>query len=254
MKYMGSKARFAKEILPIVLNGRTTDQWYVEPFAGGMNMIDKVEGLRLANDINYYLIEFWKKATNGWMPKFDYSKEEYQFIQKNKDINPAETGYVGICCSYSGKWFGRYAGMSNTKQGVRDYRKEAFENVAKQIPNLKGVVFKSGSYETLELPANSIIYCDIPYQGTYSEIEGYSSKTFDYDIFWNWVRAKGKEGHKIYISEYNAPSDFECIWSKEAKSSLSANGEVGGSKISIEKLFTIKTNEIQQHKPQMELF
>ncbi len=34
---MGSKARIANEILPIVLESRSVDQYYVEPFAGGMN-------------------------------------------------------------------------------------------------------------------------------------------------------------------------------------------------------------------------
>ena len=33
MKYMGSKARFSKDILPIILKDRTVEQWYVEPFA-----------------------------------------------------------------------------------------------------------------------------------------------------------------------------------------------------------------------------
>ena len=46
MKYMGSKARHAKELLPIILANRTEGQWYVEPFVGGANMIAKVEGLR----------------------------------------------------------------------------------------------------------------------------------------------------------------------------------------------------------------
>ena len=32
MKYMGSKARFTKEILPIILKDRKPEQWYVEPF------------------------------------------------------------------------------------------------------------------------------------------------------------------------------------------------------------------------------
>ena len=42
MKYMGSKARFTKEILPIILKDRKPEQWYVEPFAGGMNVICEV--------------------------------------------------------------------------------------------------------------------------------------------------------------------------------------------------------------------
>lgn len=53
---MGGKARFAKEILPIILKDREEGQWYVEPFAGGKNIIDKVENPRIANDINPYVI------------------------------------------------------------------------------------------------------------------------------------------------------------------------------------------------------
>jgi len=44
MKYMGSKNRIAKHLLPIMLAERKPDQWWVEPFVGGANMIDKVEG------------------------------------------------------------------------------------------------------------------------------------------------------------------------------------------------------------------
>jgi len=47
MKYMGSKSRHAKEILSIILKERKPDQWYVEPFVGGANVIDKVDGKRL---------------------------------------------------------------------------------------------------------------------------------------------------------------------------------------------------------------
>ncbi|NRB83319.1 MAG: hypothetical protein HRU49_06050 [Winogradskyella sp.] len=50
MKYMGSKARFAKDLLPIILKDRKPNQVYLEPFAGGMNMTDKVDGMRIAND------------------------------------------------------------------------------------------------------------------------------------------------------------------------------------------------------------
>lgn len=55
MKYMGSKARHAKELLPIILANRTEGQWYVEPFVGGANMIDKVNGNRIGADIKSIL-------------------------------------------------------------------------------------------------------------------------------------------------------------------------------------------------------
>ena len=57
MKYMGSKNRYAKEIIPIILeNRKSLDQAYVEPFVGGANIIDKIEGVRIAGDKNRYLI------------------------------------------------------------------------------------------------------------------------------------------------------------------------------------------------------
>lgn len=43
---MGSKSRIAKEILSVMLPYRKN--WYVEPFCGGCNVIDKVDGNRIA--------------------------------------------------------------------------------------------------------------------------------------------------------------------------------------------------------------
>ena len=40
MKYMGSKNRIAKYILPIMLESRAEGMTWVEPFVGGANMID----------------------------------------------------------------------------------------------------------------------------------------------------------------------------------------------------------------------
>ena len=236
MKYMGSKRRIAKDILPIILKDRKPEQWYVEPFAGGMNSICEVDGNRIANDYHYYLIEMWKAIEGGWVPRL-YTKEEYKDVQINKDRYPPEVvGWVGFNCSYSGKYFGGYAGQTKTKIGtVRDYQVEAISNVLKQKEKLSGVVFRNQSYIDLDVPNNSIIYCDPPYQGTTK----YKTGDFDHDIFWEWCRIMKKMGHTIFISEYNAPEDFKCVWQKELKSSLSANGKIGGNKNSIEKLFTL---------------
>jgi DNA adenine methylase len=43
-------------------------------------------------------------------------------------------------------------------------------------------------------------------------------------------------GHTVFVSEYNMPDDFTCIWSKEQVSSLTRDT---GSKTAIEKLFTL---------------
>lgn len=234
MKYMGSKARFAKEILRIILKERKPEQWYIEPFAGGMNIIDKVNGNRIANDIHPNLIAMWKEIVyKMWIPPM-YTKEQYIDIRDNKQNYPEYVvGWVGFNCSYSGKYFGGFAGQTKTKIGtVRDYQQEAKSNVSNQIYNLKDVVFENKPYLELKFPPNSIIYCDPPYEGTTK----YTNK-FDHKLFWNWVRNISKQGHTVFVSEYNAPNDFKCIWSKEAKSSLSANGKIGGNKVSVEKLF-----------------
>jgi len=107
----------------------------------------------------------------------------------------------------------------------------------KHVPKLKGVEFNCCSYADLVIPPKSIIYCDIPYSGT----KQYAfSKGFDHEAFWQWCRDMKEQGHTIFVSEYNAPEDFQCVWEQEVKSSLSANGTAGGSKKSTEKLFTQK--------------
>jgi len=59
----------------------------------------------------------------------------------------------------------------------------------------------------------------------------------DYDFFWEWCRNKTKEGHKVFISEYNAPEDFKCIWEKESSNNMSVNHTGHIMKKVIERLF-----------------
>jgi DNA adenine methylase len=238
MKYMGSKNRIAKHILPIILKDRKEGQWYVEPFCGGCNTLDKVTGNRIGNDVNFYLISFLKELQRGWTPpKKPLSKVEYGQIRESKELyEPHFVGYVGVCCSYSGKWFGGFAGLTRTKIGtVRDYIAEANRSILLQAPLLSGVIFSNDNYSTLPIPPNSIIYCDPPYAGT----TGYtgSESDFNHGDFWEWCRGRAKEGHQVFISEYSAPADFVPVWEGKVKSSLSANGISGRSMESVEKLF-----------------
>ena len=57
----------------------------------------------------------------------------------------------------------------------------------------------------------------------------------DYDFFWNWVRELSKNNF-VFVSEQNAPEDFEIIWQKETKRLCSANNKFQAT----EKLFTWK--------------
>lgn len=82
----------------------------------------------------------------------------------------------------------------------------------KQLPNILDVWYYCCEYDELEIPSNSIIYCDPPYQNT---DKTYKEKKFNHDNFWNWCRQKHDEKHDIFVSEYNAPNDFTCVWEKE---------------------------------------
>lgn len=233
MVYMGSKNRIAKELLPIITANLTDDRYYIEPFVGGCNMIDKVQHpLKIGADSNKYLIALLQYVKAGNELPLHIEKDEYQKVKANPDAYADwYVGFVGFICSHNGKFLNGYAGITNTKQGERNYIREKRNNLLRQ--NLSDITLICCSYDELVIPDNSVIYCGPPYQDstTYKD-------RFDSDKFWNWVRMMAKAGHEIYISEYIAPDDFICVWSKEVSSSLSKT-----NKQSLEKLFIHKSQK-----------
>ncbi len=231
MKYMGSKNRIAREILPIILKDRTQDQYYIEPFVGGANVIDKVDGNRIASDNNKYVIELYNKLKNGYKPIDFISREDYYDIKFNKDKYPMEVvALCGVLASYNGNWFRAYGGYSKTKTGIdRNFYQEGVRNLMKQLPSLMDINFMCCEYSELHTPPRSIIYCDPPYENT---DKTYEDKKFNHGEFWEWCRVKSNNGHSVFISEYSAPDDFICIWQKELTKT-----HPNQKKNSIEKLF-----------------
>jgi len=234
MKYMGSKNRIAKHLLPIILKDRKEGQWYVEPFVGGANMIDKVEGNRIGADFNNYVIEALKLIRDGYTPKnnsefteADYAKAAGRY-RDGLMLSQLEC-YALIAFSFGAKWLGGWSRGKNSKGDHRDYVSEQHKASEKQRPLLQGLELISSSYGKLDIPPQSIVYCDPPYQGT----TGYKDK-FNHDDFWQWCRDKAKEGHNVFISEYNAPDDFVCVWQQELNVSVAKNGK---HKKATEKLF-----------------
>lgn len=92
MKYMGSKARLAKSLVPIIQ--RYVDEsgfnTYYEPFCGGCNVIDKIKAqTRIASDIHPYLIALLKQAQKdvSVFPK-TYDEDFYKEIKNNVEKYP----------------------------------------------------------------------------------------------------------------------------------------------------------------------
>ena len=241
MKYIGSKNKISKYLIPI-LQGYIDEnkiKIYYEPFVGGANMIDKINcSSKIGNDIHPQLIAMFNALQNGWKPPSHVTEEEYNSVRINKERYPDYyVGFVGFNSTFGAKYFGGYA-RSFKADGItpRDGSNEAYRNLMKQLPNIMDVKFVCSDYLNNEYCnlENAVIYCDPPYQNTTK----YSSKLFDYDAFWDWCRKMSKN-NKVFISEYDAPDDFECVWSKEHLANFDCNrGNDTKKKIRIEKLFT----------------
>ena len=57
----------------------------------------------------------------------------------------------------------------------------------------------------------------------------------DYTHFWNWVREISKN-NSVFISEQNAPEDFEIIWEQEATRTTNKTNDFKA----VERLFKMK--------------
>jgi DNA adenine methylase len=229
MKFMGSKNRIAKHIIPIMLEDSDNVEYFYDVCCGGGNLIDKIPNRfkRIAIDIDKNVIEAMKIIQNrvDKLPKNNKEFTEYDYRNLRHNDHWLRS-YAGYAYSYAGKWFG---GWCRDSKGKRDYVSEAYRNALKQHDKIQDVEFICASYDEIIFRRNSIIYCDIPYQNTTK----YKNE-FNYNDFWYWVRYMSEDGFRVYVSEYNAPDDFKVIWEKEIVSSLEKNT---GNKKGIEKLF-----------------
>lgn len=242
---MGSKSRIAKHIVPIIqsyIDGNQIKK-YVEPFAGGMNVVDKIIAEhKIASDYNKYLIALFIHLQNGGELLAEVPRELYNDVRTNKDNGKYEdwfVGNVGFLASYNGRWFdGGYAqaGYEKTKTGTRyrDYYQEAKRNILEQVPYIKDIKFLSTDYRELS-GTGAVVYCDPPYEGT-KQYD--NAKYFNYEEFWNTMREWSKN-NIVIISEEHAPEDFSCIWEQEVSRSIKATDK----SVSTEKLFIHKTLE-----------
>ena len=242
MVYMGSKAKYAKYIVPILQ--KTIDEnniiTYIECFVGGANIIDKIKcENRYGYDRSDTLIallstaaeDFDKVLKDGNRELWDKGKGYVKDGIMPKDMTLADIGAMEFFASFSSRGFpGGYA--NNTTN--HNYFQERRKNLEKQSPNLKGIIFKSQNYWELEPVKDALIYLDPPYQNT--KHYGYANQAkMDYDRFWNWARDISKDNY-VFVSEQTAPDDFEVIWKQDVKRT---NGQNNNFK-AVEKLFKYK--------------
>lgn len=167
----------------------------------------------------------WKGKLNGEEYPSIIGRDYYSDVRdsyNNKDNRYPDCviGWVGFMASYNGRFFdGGYSGHDvKGKNGKsRDYITENIHNLLKQEEFLRVVDFRSGDYTDIDMPQNSLIYCDIPYKGT-KQYD--TSKNFDYERFYTWCGDMRRKGHVVVVSEYQMPNDFTCIWEKEITNAM----------------------------------
>lgn len=235
MKYMGSKSRIAADIVKILNSFRKDGQPFIDLFCGSCSIVEKMNGVRIANDNNKYLIAMWKGLIAGRdRPKIInkelYEKARFVFNYGFGNLDDFMVGWIGWMASFNGRFFD--GGYSGHDVNGRDYIREQIENTEAQISLLQSVNFKCSDFTGVEFPPASLIYCDIPYFGT----KQYStSKKFNHTKFFEWCRQMKEKGHVLVISEYKAPDDFTCIWEKQVTNSLHTTKTTQ----TVERLFTL---------------
>lgn len=95
------------------------------------------------------------------------------------------------------------------------------------LERLEGLESFSLSYEQVEIPPGSIVYCDIPYKGT--DCGSYDG--FNHERFYEWAEKRDD----IFISEYEMPAPFIEVASIQKSILSSSQGDIGKAN---EKIYT----------------
>lgn len=242
---MGSKNKYAKYIVPILQKEIDTKQAtiYIEPFVGGANIIDKIKCKeRFGFDRSDTLIALLNAAATDFSTiPLDGNREMWDkgkdYVKKGimpSDMTLVDIGAMEFFASFCSGGFPRGYAKNTSK---RNYYQEGYRNLQKQAKDLKDIIFKCQNYWDLDPNiSNAIIYCDPPYQGT--KQYGYANQPkMDYTHFWNWIRQISQQ-NSVFISEQNAPEDFEVIWELEVRRTANMENNFKA----IERLFKLKEN------------
>lgn len=241
MQYLGGKSRIAKPIAETIRTHRGDRSIYVEPFLGAGSVALQVASefdTAILADASEDLVLLWHAVQGGWTPPTELSEETYRALRHAEPS--ALRGFAGFPCSFGGKWFGGYA---RDPKGGRNFAASAARSLVRRGEVLRDSIIVHTDYRNIFSQrtdlSDFIIYADPPYNNTtaYGAVDA-----FDSAEFWNHAHSWCRAGAAVLVSEYNAPDDWEAVWSAEPTSTLRRNNiePDGTARRAREHLFTIK--------------
>lgn len=244
MRYQGGKYMIARRLTEAILNDTNQRGDYYEPFIGGGSMaahmghhFDRAH----YSDLHGPLILMWQAAHAGFIMHgdpahffpTDITRADYDYHKAHQPHSPA-TALIGFGSAFGGKYYGSYVGNRLENKSTNTFSQNALTAVVRKSKSMLArqvTTFTHCPYEQVSPAPGAVIYCDPPYQGT----TGYQTGSFDHDAFWEWCRTQARRGCKVYISEYQAPNDFTCIY--EVKKRVTLNKD-DNTRTAVERLFT----------------
>ena len=176
------------------------------------NLTKKIE--KNTKELQQYLLDGLKKAnkrpcdvdsflgTNGMAGHY-FGKSQWEF--PTREVYNKLQGFLCLPKSYDSIY------------GLQDLL-ESLESL-QSLERLERLKVSSLDYRKINILPDSVIYCDIPYQGTAQ----YSCGAFDHQSFFDWCK---EQKELVIISSYTMPDDFVCI--KEIKHRCTLSMSQGG--------------------------
>lgn len=187
---------------------------YCEPFAGMLSIFNSIDTSLLQNkevllsDNDKEVITMWKylKAHPEWEPPNEVSREEFTRLRFANELcdeeEIASRCFIGHQYSFGGVYYASFSPQKDTRIALTRIRA-----ISKKLNDTHSIL-ATADYKDVDT-TDAVIYCDPPYKGTECRFK----TRFDHEAFWDWCRFMSRRSNHVFVSEYNAPDDVECIYS-----------------------------------------
>lgn len=222
MTYPGGKA-MAKHVLEMLNDPVFDNMDYVEPFVGLGNVLYRIENKKsyTASDNAENVIDLlsdlqkYKRFPHIDAKLYRQLKDDQPLNKVEKQGFPLKTLQAFASVATFNGIYWKSSGFAD-KSSTRDYKKTRANYYTKLLasPAFEACTFRHCNYLDYQ-PKNCLIYCDPPYLHSQALNHRFYNMTelFDHHRFWQVMREWSKDNF-VFVSESNAPDDFEIIATK----------------------------------------